>query len=84
MNTKSSVVFGWVAYTAAFAVGGGIGYYNFYYKPGGRRDRERMEDEQRAIEAAREAEEEERIRQQRQLKKTYAQTHVPPYNSPKK
>lgn len=72
MNTKSSFIFGWVAYTVAFTVGGGIGIYNYWYKPGGRRDRERAADEQREKEAQLEAIEEERIRQQRRTQKSSA------------
>lgn len=69
MNTKSSVIYGWLAYTAAFAIGGGIGYYNYFYKPGGRMDRERVADYVREREAIREADEENRIREERRLRK---------------
>lgn len=68
MNTKGSFLFGWIAYTAAFAIGGGIGVYKFVYAPGGRRDRQKQADRQREMEAAREAEEEARIREERRLR----------------
>lgn len=67
MNTKQSAIIGWVAYTAAFAIGGGIGLYRYKYAPGGRRDREAAADKLRQEEAIREAEEENRIREQRRL-----------------
>lgn len=67
MNTKQSFVYGWVAYTIAFTVGGGIGIYNYWYKPGGRLDRQRAADAQRQREAEQEAIEEERIRRQRRI-----------------
>lgn len=69
MNTKSSVIYGWVAYTIAFTVGGGIGIYKYWYAPGGRKEREEEADRIRAEEAAREAEEEARIREERRLQK---------------
>lgn len=69
MNTKKSFIIGWAAYTIAFTVGGGIGIYNYWYKPGGRLDRQRAADLQRQEEAKQEAIEEERIRQQRRLQK---------------
>lgn len=65
MNTKQSVIIGWTAYTAAFAVGGGIGIYKYRYGPGGRMDREKEADKIREEEAKLEAEEEHRIRQKR-------------------
>lgn len=65
MNTKSSATVGWIAYTAAFVIGGGIGIYKYQYAPGGRRDREKAADEQRRKEEAMEAEEEARIRAER-------------------
>lgn len=67
MNTTRSVVVGWVAYTAAFVVGGGIGLYKYKYAPGGRRDREIVADKLRQEEAVREAEEEDRVRKERKL-----------------
>lgn len=68
MNTKRSVTVGWMAYTAAFAVGGGLGIYKYWYAPGGRKDREAEADRKRAEEEAREAEEENRIREERRAK----------------
>lgn len=69
MNTKGSVIYGWVAYTAAFAIGGGLGWYHYFHGPGGRNEREQRADMAREREAAREAIEEERIRQERRQKK---------------
>lgn len=65
MNTKQSATVGWIAYTAAFAIGGGLGVYKYWYAPGGRKEREAEADRRRAEEAAREAEEEQRIREER-------------------
>lgn len=65
MNTKQSVTVGWTAYTAAFAIGGGLGIYKYWYAPGGRKEREAEADRQRAAEAAREAQDEHRIREER-------------------
>lgn len=74
MNTKQSTIVGWLAYTLAFGIGGGIGYYKYWYAPGGRKDREEIADKQRSIEAAREAEEEQKIREQRRRQKQLAQS----------
>lgn len=75
MNTKNSVIYGWIAYTSAFIVGGGLGIYKYWHKPGGRKDRELEADKIRAEEVAREAEEEARIRQERSLEKIQKATH---------
>lgn len=69
MNTKGSAVIGWAAYVSAFAIGGGIGIYKFWYSPGGRLDRELEADRKRELEAAREAEDETRIREERRILK---------------
>lgn len=69
MNTRQSVTVGWMAYTAAFAVGGGLGIYKYWYAPGGRKDREAEADRKRAEEEALEAEEENRIREERRRAK---------------
>lgn len=69
MNTKGSVIYGWVVYTAAFLIGGGYGYYRYFYGPGGRNEREQRAELARERQAAREAEEEEQIRQERHQKK---------------
>ncbi|KAI0562686.1 hypothetical protein FGB62_55g059 [Gracilaria domingensis] len=69
MNTKSSVIYGWVAYTVAFVVGGGIGIHRYWNGPGGRKEREAEAEKKRVEEAAREAEEEARIREERRLEK---------------
>ncbi|CDF35475.1 unnamed protein product [Chondrus crispus] len=69
MNTKQSFTIGWIAYTAAFGIGGGLGIYKYWYAPGGRKEREAAADLRRAEEAAREAEEEQRIREERRRAK---------------
>lgn len=73
MNTKGSVIYGWITYTAAFAIGGGLGWYHYFYGPGGRNEREQRVDLARKREAAREAIEEERIREERRQKKVRQQ-----------
>lgn len=82
MNTKRSFLFGWLAYTAAFAIGGGIGVYKFVYAPGGRRDRQMQADLQREKEAALEAEEEDRIREQRRLHRLEQSSSGPSVSGP--
>jgi hypothetical protein len=65
MNTKRSVMYGWVAYTAAFAVGGAIGWHRYYYKPGGRKDREEAVETEEAASAAADKRYEEEVRRAR-------------------
>ena len=65
MNTKVSTTVGWVAYTAAFCIGGGYALHRYWNGPGGRKEREAEADRLRAEEEAREAEEEEKIRRLR-------------------
>lgn len=76
MNTKKSSLIGWVAYTAAFIVGGGIGIYRYWYAPGGRADREKEFEKLREQEAAMEAIQEERIRQERRAAKLQHETNI--------
>lgn len=71
---------GWIAYTAAFAIGGGIGIYKYRYAPGGRRDRELEADRQRQEEAAREAMEENRIREERRKERLLSAAQLSPDN----
>ncbi len=72
MNTKASFTVGWIAYTAAFAIGGAIAIHRYWNGPGGRREREEAADRLRAEQAAREAVEEERIRRERAAAKLRA------------
>jgi hypothetical protein len=65
MNTKASFGLGWVAYTAAFGVGGAVGWRRYYYAPGGRRDREKAAERAEAVREREEAEFEERVRAER-------------------
>lgn len=65
MNTKASVGIGWAAYTIAFCIGGGIGWYKYYYEPGGRREREKEAEKDQQAREAEEAEYEERVRRER-------------------
>lgn len=63
-------------YTTAFSVGAAIGWYNYYHRPGGRKDRDRLADAAREREIARELMEEETIREERRMKnKLMARPH---------
>lgn len=65
MNTKSSSLAGWIAYTLAFAVGGYIGIDRYWNGPGGRKEREAEADRKDQEREAMEKEYEDRVRRER-------------------
>lgn len=69
MNTKSSTIAGWIAYTVAFGVGAYYGINRYWNKPGGRKDREAEADRKRAEEEVQERLYEERVRKERAMSK---------------
>lgn len=72
MNTKASWAVGWFTYTAAYGAGAAYAIDRYWNETGGRREREAEADRIRAEQAAQEAIDEERIRQERRLAKQQA------------
>ncbi len=65
MNTKSSSIAGWLAYIAAFGVGGYIGIHRYWNRPGGRKEREAEADRKDQEREAMEKAYEDRVRRER-------------------